>query len=126
SSATNASMWGYHRTEVEALGTWQESIERLAAAVPLPSVRSADAREGQAGRRAVVQRPFRLPRRERLHRAQPPLHRPPATPRVLHHVARLLQLLLDLVQDHAELPELRLHPAEHRPHLAGAALDGQG
>jgi len=46
SSATNASMWGYHRTEVEALGKWQESIERLAAAVPLPSVRSADAREG--------------------------------------------------------------------------------
>lgn len=31
-TATNASMWGYYRAEVEALGKWQESLERLIAA----------------------------------------------------------------------------------------------
>lgn len=27
--ATNASMWGYHRREIEALGKWDEGIERI-------------------------------------------------------------------------------------------------
>lgn len=30
SVATNASMWGYHREEIEALGKWEEGIERIA------------------------------------------------------------------------------------------------
>lgn len=34
-SATNASMWGYYRTEVEALGKWEEGMERLIASSPL-------------------------------------------------------------------------------------------
>lgn len=27
--AINASMWGYHRTEIEALGNWDEGMERM-------------------------------------------------------------------------------------------------
>lgn len=34
-TATNASMWGYYRPEVEALGKWEESIERLVSAGPM-------------------------------------------------------------------------------------------
>lgn len=33
-TATNASMWGYYRPEVEAMGKWEESMERLIAAAP--------------------------------------------------------------------------------------------
>lgn len=33
-TATNASMWGYYRTEVEAMGKWEESMERLIASAP--------------------------------------------------------------------------------------------
>jgi hypothetical protein len=29
--ATNASMWGYYRDEIEGLGKWEESIERIVA-----------------------------------------------------------------------------------------------
>jgi hypothetical protein len=35
STATNASMWGYYRTEVEAMGRWEESIERLVRNSPI-------------------------------------------------------------------------------------------
>jgi hypothetical protein len=34
--ATNASMWGYHRPEVEALGKWEVAIERIVADCPFP------------------------------------------------------------------------------------------
>jgi hypothetical protein len=33
--ATNASMWGYHRREIEALGKWDEGIERIVSSSPL-------------------------------------------------------------------------------------------
>lgn len=33
--ATNASMWGYHRKEVEAMGKWEEVIERMVSTSPL-------------------------------------------------------------------------------------------
>lgn len=33
--ATNASMWGYNREEIEALGKWDEGIERIVASAPL-------------------------------------------------------------------------------------------
>ena len=33
-TVTNASMWGYYRTEVEAMGKWEESIERLVSSGP--------------------------------------------------------------------------------------------
>jgi hypothetical protein len=33
--ATNASMWGYHRAEIEALGKWEEGIERIISSSPL-------------------------------------------------------------------------------------------
>ena len=29
--ATNASMWGYHREEIEAMGKWEEGVERMTA-----------------------------------------------------------------------------------------------
>ena len=32
SAATNASMWGYHRQEIEALGKWEEGMERIVQA----------------------------------------------------------------------------------------------
>ena len=32
--ATNASMWGCHRAEIEALGKWEEGIERIVASSP--------------------------------------------------------------------------------------------
>lgn len=32
--ATNACMWGYYRTEVEALGKWEVAMERLVADAP--------------------------------------------------------------------------------------------
>jgi hypothetical protein len=32
---TNASMWGYHRPEIEALGKWEEGIARIVASSPL-------------------------------------------------------------------------------------------
>ena len=32
--ATNASMWGYHREEIEAMGKWEEGIERITAKSP--------------------------------------------------------------------------------------------
>lgn len=35
STATNASMWGYYRSEVEALGRWEESVERLVKSSPI-------------------------------------------------------------------------------------------
>ena len=35
SVATNASMWGYYRPEIEALGKWEESIDRLTDSSPL-------------------------------------------------------------------------------------------
>ena len=34
SLGTNASMWGYHRPEIEALGKWEEGMERIAASSP--------------------------------------------------------------------------------------------
>jgi hypothetical protein len=34
SIATNASMWGYHREEIEGLGRWEEGIERLCSSSP--------------------------------------------------------------------------------------------
>jgi hypothetical protein len=34
SLATNASMWGYYRLEIEALGKWEEGMERLVASSP--------------------------------------------------------------------------------------------
>lgn len=33
--AANASMWGYHREEIEALGKWDEGIERIVSSSPL-------------------------------------------------------------------------------------------
>lgn len=34
--ATNASMWGYHRPEIEGLGKWQDGVEKMiASAAPL-------------------------------------------------------------------------------------------
>lgn len=33
--ATNASMWGYHREEIEALDKWEEGIERMIFSSPL-------------------------------------------------------------------------------------------
>lgn len=33
--ATNASLWGYYREEIEALGKWGESVETLALSSPL-------------------------------------------------------------------------------------------
>lgn len=41
--ATNASMWGYFRPEVEAQGKWEQTIERLAADSPFLRGRSAGA-----------------------------------------------------------------------------------
>jgi hypothetical protein len=32
--ATNASMWGYCREEIQALGKWEEGIARIAASSP--------------------------------------------------------------------------------------------
>lgn len=32
--ATNACMWGYYRDEVEAMGKWQQAIDRLVAEAP--------------------------------------------------------------------------------------------
>ncbi|MEW5926986.1 MAG: hypothetical protein AB1941_05865 [Gemmatimonadota bacterium] len=32
--ATNASMWGYHREEIEALGKWEEGVERMISSSP--------------------------------------------------------------------------------------------
>jgi hypothetical protein len=32
--ATNASMWGYHRPEIEAQGKWEEGIERIVETSP--------------------------------------------------------------------------------------------
>jgi len=34
SLATNASMWGYHRPEIEALGKWDEGLERIIESSP--------------------------------------------------------------------------------------------
>jgi hypothetical protein len=34
SVATNASMWGYHRAEIEALGKWDEGVERIVRSSP--------------------------------------------------------------------------------------------
>jgi hypothetical protein len=31
----NASMWGYHRPEIESMGRWDEGIERMSADSPL-------------------------------------------------------------------------------------------
>jgi len=33
--ATNASMWGYHREEIEAMGKWEEGVERMISSSPL-------------------------------------------------------------------------------------------
>lgn len=33
--ATNASMWGYHRAEIEAIGKWEEGMERIVSSSPL-------------------------------------------------------------------------------------------
>jgi hypothetical protein len=33
--ATNASMWGYHRLEIEALGKWDLGLDRMVADSPL-------------------------------------------------------------------------------------------
>jgi hypothetical protein len=35
SVATNASMWGYHREEIEALGKWDEGIRKIVGHSPL-------------------------------------------------------------------------------------------
>lgn len=35
SVATNASMWGYNRAEIEALGKWEEGIDRIVDSSPL-------------------------------------------------------------------------------------------
>lgn len=34
-TATNASMWGYHRSEIEALGEWEKGIDRIIRTAPL-------------------------------------------------------------------------------------------
>lgn len=34
SLATNASMWGYHRQEIEGMGKWKEAMERIVASSP--------------------------------------------------------------------------------------------
>ena len=39
--ATNASMWGYHRQEIEAMGKWEEGIERMISSSPLLQPASA-------------------------------------------------------------------------------------
>ncbi len=40
--ATNASMWGYHRPEIESMGKWEEGIERMATDSPLhPRIKRA-------------------------------------------------------------------------------------
>jgi hypothetical protein len=33
--ASNAAMWGYHREEIEAIGNWDESVERIIRTSPL-------------------------------------------------------------------------------------------
>ncbi len=35
SLATNASMWGYFRPEIEGSGNWKEGIERMISSSPL-------------------------------------------------------------------------------------------
>jgi hypothetical protein len=35
SLATNASMWGYHRSAIEPQGKWQEGMERIVSTSPL-------------------------------------------------------------------------------------------
>lgn len=35
SLASNASMWGYHRPEIEAMGKWEEGMERILSTSPL-------------------------------------------------------------------------------------------
>ncbi|CDN43796.1 hypothetical protein BN871_DO_00110 [Paenibacillus sp. P22] len=67
----------------------------------------------------------RLSGRQLLHLAQPALDRPGTDRRRVDGVARLLQLLLRLVEQISELAELRLHGAEHLPYLARALLDCQ-
>lgn len=37
SLATNASMWGYHRPEIQAMGKWEEGIERMTTSAPYPA-----------------------------------------------------------------------------------------
>jgi hypothetical protein len=37
--ATNASLWGYHRTEIEALGKWEEGVARITSSAPMLSRR---------------------------------------------------------------------------------------
>jgi hypothetical protein len=39
--ATNASMWGYHQQEIQALGKWEEGIERMTRSCPFLQPRSA-------------------------------------------------------------------------------------
>jgi hypothetical protein len=46
-TATNASMWGYHREEIEALGKWEEGIARITTSSPLLQVAGPSA--GTAG-----------------------------------------------------------------------------
>ena len=33
--ATNASMWGYHKQEIEAMGKWEEGMERIISTSPI-------------------------------------------------------------------------------------------
>jgi hypothetical protein len=40
--ATNASLWGYHREEIEALGKWDEGIRRILDSSPLSGDAPAD------------------------------------------------------------------------------------
>jgi hypothetical protein len=40
--ATNASMWGYHRQEIQAMGKWDEGIERMIASSPFLQMRGTE------------------------------------------------------------------------------------
>jgi hypothetical protein len=42
--ATNASLWGYHREAIEAMGKWEQGMERLALESPLLKAAAAKGR----------------------------------------------------------------------------------
>ncbi|HEV2149266.1 MAG TPA: hypothetical protein VGR37_17825 [Longimicrobiaceae bacterium] len=41
-TATNASMWGYNRAEIEALGKWDEGLERITQSSPFLGPRARE------------------------------------------------------------------------------------
>jgi hypothetical protein len=52
SLATNASMWGYHRSEIEALGKWEEGITRIIRSSPFLQPRASGVERPNQRRRA--------------------------------------------------------------------------